>query len=73
MNLKFYKTVIILYGSEGRASKDQHIHKMSIVELRMRRLMCHGHTRLNKIKNDHIYQKGLVACTENKVREGWLR
>jgi hypothetical protein len=72
---KFYRTVVrpaMLYGSECWAPTGQHIHKMSVAEMRMLRWMC-GHTRLDKIKNEHIRQKVRVAEIGDKVREGRLR
>lgn len=56
---KFYRMLVrpaMLYLCECRASKSQHIHKMSVVEMRILRQMC-DRTELNKIKNDHIHQK----------------
>lgn len=48
--------------------KFKHLYKMSIKEIRMLRQMC-GHTRLDKIKNDHICQKVKVAHIEDKIRK----
>ncbi|KAJ0975401.1 hypothetical protein J5N97_017366 [Dioscorea zingiberensis] len=62
----------MLYGSECWATKVQHMHKMNVAEMRMLRWMS-GHTRLDKIRNEHIRQKVHVAPIEDKIREGRLR
>ena len=48
---KFYRTVIrpnMLYDIDGWAIKKQHLHKMSIVEMRILRWI-RGNTRKDKI------------------------
>ncbi|KAM2568845.1 hypothetical protein TB2_009032 [Malus domestica] len=72
---EFYRTSIrpsMLYGIECWVVKHQHIHKISVAEMRMLRWMC-GHTRNDKIRNEDIQGKVRVAETEAKVRENWLR
>ncbi|KAM1975200.1 hypothetical protein ACFX15_040005 [Malus domestica] len=72
---KFYRTAIrpaMLYGTECWAVKHQHVHKMGVAEMRMRRWMC-GHTRKDKIRNEDIRGKVGVAEIEGKLRENRLR
>ena len=72
---KFYKTAIrpaLLYGAECWATKKQHVHKMSVTEMRMLRWMC-GKTRKDKVRNEHIRGLVGVAPIEDKIRENRLR
>ena len=62
----------MLYGSECWAVKRQHLHKLSVVEMRMLRWM-NDYTRMDRIRNDNIRNKIGVAPIEDKVHEGRLR
>lgn len=71
MNGKLYRTVMrpeIPHGSEDWVVKVLNIPRMSFIEMRI-----YNHTRLDKIKVDHIHQKVQVADIENKIREYRLR
>lgn len=63
---KFYKTNIrsamLVYGTEFWDAKVHRIHKMSVAGIWMLRWMC-SHTRLDRIRNDHIHQELLVAVS----------
>ncbi|KAL6497468.1 Palmitoyl-protein thioesterase 1 [Orobanche gracilis] len=72
---EFYRTAIkpaLLYGTECWAVKQCHVHKMSVVEMRLLRWMC-GHTRKDRVRNEIIRTKVGVTCIENKMRENRLR
>uniref|UniRef100_M1D5Q8 Reverse transcriptase n=1 Tax=Solanum tuberosum TaxID=4113 RepID=M1D5Q8_SOLTU len=45
---------------------------MNVMEMKMLRWMG-SHTRLDKIRNDHIHKKVQVTHIEEKIREGHLR
>lgn len=70
---KFYKIPIrpaMLYGAECWATNKQHIHKMSVAEMRMLRWM-NGKTRKDRIRNDRGSLS--VAPIGDKMRERRLR
>ncbi|XP_054787150.1 uncharacterized protein LOC129293296 [Prosopis cineraria] len=72
---KFYRTAIrpaMLYSSECWALTGQQEHKVGVAEMRMLRWMC-GHTRKDKIRNEHISEKVRVAPIEEKMVENRLR
>ncbi|KAL3503855.1 hypothetical protein ACH5RR_033696 [Cinchona calisaya] len=72
---KFYRTAIrleMLYGSEYWAMNYTHEQKMGVAEMRMLRWMC-GYTKMDKIRNEHIREKIVVAPTDEKMRETHLR
>lgn len=55
---KFYRTAVrlgILYGTEYRALKNQHMNKISVAKMRKLHWMC-DKTRHEKIKNDKIIE-----------------
>ena len=55
----FHKTAIrlaMLYGTKCWTIKKQHVHKISVVEMRMLRRIS-GNTRKDKIPNEEIYIK----------------
>ena len=62
----------MLYGIECWAIKKQHIHKMSVIEIRMLRWIS-GITKKNNIRNEKICLKIGVAPIDEKVRESCLR
>jgi hypothetical protein len=62
----------MLYGIECWAIKKQHIHKMSVIEIRMLRWIS-GITKKNKIRNEKICLKIGVAPIDEKMRESCLR
>lgn len=69
----FYKTntrPVMLYESEKSDATVQHIHKMSVAEMKMLKCMCIN-TRLDKIKIVHICRKVQVAHIE-KSRLKWF-
>ena len=71
---KFYRTAIrptLLYGTECWANKKQHIHKISVVEMRMLRWMC-SKTRMDKVRNEDIRRLVEIASIEDKIRENRL-
>jgi hypothetical protein len=66
---KFYRTAIrhaMMYDVECWATKGQHVHKMSVAEMRM---LCwiSGHTRKDRIRNDDIRDKFEVAPIQEKL------
>ncbi len=72
---KFYKTAIrpaMLYGAECWAANKQHVHKMSVAEMRMLRWMS-GKTRKDRIRNESIRGSLGVAPIGDKMRESRLR
>lgn len=72
---EFYRTAIrpaILYGTECWAARQQHLHKVSVAEMRMLRWMC-GKTRKDRIRNENIRERVGVAPIEDKMRENRLR
>ena len=54
------------------AVKGQHEYEMGVAEMRMLRWMC-GHTRKDKIRNDHIREWVGVAPITEKLVENRLR
>ncbi|XP_070042637.1 uncharacterized protein [Nicotiana tomentosiformis] len=59
----FYRAVVrptMLYDAECWAAKNSHTQKMKVEEMRMLRWMCR-HTRLDKIRNEDIWEKVGVA------------
>jgi hypothetical protein len=63
---KLYMTTIrsaMMYGAECWATKEQHIQKMSVAEIRMLRWIC-GYTRRDQIRNDDIQDKLGVALIQ---------
>nr|XP_009799838.1 PREDICTED: uncharacterized protein LOC104245841 [Nicotiana sylvestris] len=72
---KFYRAVVrpaMLYGLECWPVKNSNIHKMKVAEMRMLRWMCE-HTRLDRIRNEVIWDKVGVAPMEEKKREARVR
>jgi hypothetical protein len=53
----------MMYGAECWATKEQHIQKMSVAEIRMLRWIC-GYTRRDQIRNDDIQDKLGVALIQ---------
>ena len=51
--------------NECWTTKKQHVHKMGVAEMRMLRWMC-DHTKLDKIRNEDIRKKIVVAPIEKK-------
>lgn len=67
---KFNRKILrptMLYGGECWASK-AHVHKVIVADMWILKWTC-VHTRLDKIRNDHIHEQVQVAYTENKMRE----
>ncbi|GAV69192.1 hypothetical protein CFOL_v3_12693, partial [Cephalotus follicularis] len=48
--------------------KKQHVHKLTVTEIKMLRWMC-GNTRKNRIRNNYIRNKIGVVSIEDKLRE----
>ncbi|XP_070037020.1 uncharacterized protein [Nicotiana tomentosiformis] len=72
---KFYRAVVrlaLLYGAECWPVKNSHIQKMKVAVMRMLRWMCE-HTRLDKIRNEDIWDEVGVAPMDDKMREAGLR
>ncbi|KAL6557565.1 hypothetical protein OROMI_017915 [Orobanche minor] len=72
---KFYRTAIrpaLLYGTECWAVKQCHVQKMNVAEMRMLRWMC-GHTKKDRLRNEMIREKVIVASIEDKMMENRLR
>uniref|UniRef100_A0A1U7W568 Uncharacterized protein LOC104225110 n=1 Tax=Nicotiana sylvestris TaxID=4096 RepID=A0A1U7W568_NICSY len=72
---KLYKVVVrptMLYGAECWPVKKSHVQHMKVADMRMLRWMC-GHTRLNRIRNEVIWDKVGVAPVETKMRGAKLR
>jgi hypothetical protein len=60
---KFYRTAIrpaMMYGAECWTTKEQHVQKISVAEMRMLCWIC-GHRRKDRIENDDIRHKLGVA------------
>jgi hypothetical protein len=53
-------------GFLPKATKGQHVQKMSVAEMRMLRWIC-GHTRKEQIRNDDIRDKLGVAQIQEKL------
>ncbi len=69
---KFYSTVIrpaLLYGTECWTTKYENEQKIRVTEMRMLRWMC-GHTRLDRVRNEHIRKKLGVTSIDEKMRDG---
>ncbi|GMP22599.1 hypothetical protein CsSME_00000546 [Camellia sinensis var. sinensis] len=64
--------LVILYGTECWTTKNQHVDKMSIAEMRMLRWIC-GKTVKDIIRNEYIREWVGVAPIEDKLRENRLR
>ncbi|XP_070013666.1 uncharacterized protein [Nicotiana sylvestris] len=72
---KFYRAVVrssMLYRAECCPVKNSHIQKMKVAEMRMLRWMC-GHTRIDNIRNEDIWEKVGVASVDDKMHEARLR
>ncbi|KAF3624894.1 putative TIP41-like protein-like isoform X2 [Capsicum annuum] len=72
---KFRRVVVrpaMLYGAECWPVKNSHIQKLKMAEMRMLRWMC-GLTRLDKVRNEIIWEKVGVVSVEEKMREVRLR
>ena len=72
---KFYRTAVrpvMLYGTKCWVVKREHIHKMSMIEMKMLRQMC-GKTKKDKIRNDHIRPYLEITLIDAKLREHKLR
>jgi hypothetical protein len=62
----------MIYDAECWATKEQHIKKMSVTEIRMLRWIC-DHTRKDRIRNDDIRNKLEVAPIQKKLVQHRLR
>jgi hypothetical protein len=62
----------MMYGAEYWATKEQHVQKMSVAEIRMLRWIC-GHTRKDRIRNDDIRDKFGVTPIQEKLVQHRLR
>ena len=72
---KFYRTAIrpaMLYGAECWSTKRQHVQQLSVVEMRMLRWFC-GHTRRDRVWNEDIRDRVVVAPIEEKLVQHRLR
>ncbi|XP_070043034.1 uncharacterized protein [Nicotiana tomentosiformis] len=72
---KLYKIMVrptMLYEAECWPVKNSHVQQMKVAEMRMLRWMC-GHTRLDRIKNEVIWDNVGVSPVEAKMREARLR
>ncbi|XP_047265649.1 uncharacterized protein LOC124897153 [Capsicum annuum] len=72
---KFYKVAVrpaMLYGAECWPVKNSYIQKLKVAEMRMLRWMC-GLTRGDRVRNEIVREKVVVASVEDKMREGRLR
>lgn len=68
---KIYKTAIrpaMLYGVECWAANTQHVHKMSVAEMRMLRWVS-DKTRNDRIRNESICASLGVAPIGDKMKE----
>jgi len=66
---KFYRTtirLIILYGSESWALKEQHKRKVRVAKMRPLREMC-NHIRKDRIQNKIIQEKIIVTPIKKKM------
>jgi len=61
----------LLYVTECWAIKKYHPQKMSVAEMRMLRWMC-GNTRRDKVRNEDIHTKIVVALIEEKMSKNRL-
>ena len=72
---KFYRTTIrpaMLYGAECLPTKRRHVQQLSVVEMHMLRWIC-GHTRMDRVWNDDIRDRLMVAPIEEKLVQHRLR
>ena len=72
---KFYRIAIrlaMLYGIECWVIKKMHIHKMSVMEMRMLRWIS-GNTRKDRIQNEKIRLNIGLTPIDVKMRESRLR
>jgi hypothetical protein len=72
---KYYKVAVrpaLLYGSECRTVKHNHVKKIEVAEMRMLRWMC-GITRRDRIRNEKIRGKVGIASIGDKMRKNRLR
>jgi hypothetical protein len=72
---KFYRVTIrpvMLYEVECWTTKRRHIQQLSVAEMRMLRWIC-GHTRLDRVRNDDIRGRLVVASIEEKLIQHRLR
>ncbi|XP_070005821.1 uncharacterized protein [Nicotiana sylvestris] len=61
-----------MYVAECWPVKNSHIQKMKVAEMMMLRWMC-GNTRMDKIRNDDIWEEVHVAPIDDKMQEARLR
>ncbi|KAG2581508.1 hypothetical protein PVAP13_6KG039370 [Panicum virgatum] len=72
---KFYRTAIrtaMLYGAECWPTKRRHVQQLSIAEMRMLCWIC-GHTRMDRVRNDDIWDRLGIAPMEEKFIQHRLR
>jgi hypothetical protein len=72
---KFYRNAIrpaMLYAAECWPTKMRHVQQLSVVEMRMLRWIC-GSTRRDRVQNDDIRERLLVAPVEEKLVQHCLR
>jgi Reverse transcriptase (RNA-dependent DNA polymerase) len=72
---KFYRTTIrpaMMYSVECWTIKGQHVHKMSVTEMRMLHWIC-GHTRKDRIINNDIRDKLGITPIQEKLVQHRLR
>ncbi|KAF3675318.1 putative myb-like protein X-like isoform X3 [Capsicum annuum] len=68
---KFYRVVVpptLLYGVECWPVKNSHIQKLKVAKMRMLRWMC-VLIRKDKVRNEIIREKVVVASVEDKMQE----
>ena len=62
----------MLYGAECWPTKRRHVQQLSVVEMRMLRWIC-GHTKRDRVRNDDIRERFVVAPIEEKLVQHRLR
>jgi hypothetical protein len=72
---KFYRTAIrpaILYGAECWPTKKRYVQQLSVAEMHMLQWIC-GNTRRDRVWNDDIHERLVVAPVEEKLVQHRLR
>jgi hypothetical protein len=62
----------MMYGAECWVTKEQHVQKKSVTQMRILRWIC-GHTNKDRIRNDDIRDKLEVTSIQEKLVQHLLR